>query len=101
MTFINDPTKQAIRAGRADMAEELADGQPRKANDPRGVIYNLCRDTMGLIERIKRTVSGDRDEPTYTYQCTVCHAEFESAESHMGAVGCPECGANSVQSVAE
>ena len=56
---------------------------------------------MGLIKQIRRTLSGDADKPTYLYQCTICHAEFESAESHMGAVGCPECGANSVQSVAE
>ena len=56
---------------------------------------------MGLIERIKRTVSGDTADRTYTYQCDVCQVEFESAESNMGAVGCPQCGANSVHSVAE
>lgn len=52
---------------------------------------------MGLINRIKRTVTGTATEETYTYRCRTCHSTFESTEANEATVACDACGSDDVE----
>lgn len=47
---------------------------------------------MGLVERVKRTVVGEKEPEEYTYECRNCQEVFEREEVDASIVECPNCG---------
>lgn len=54
---------------------------------------------MGLVNDLKTTILGDGDEITYRYHCRDCESPFESVESSVTAVTCPQCGAGDSRTI--
>lgn len=52
--------------------------------------------TMSLVDKIKDMFSDTEESEMYTYECTGCGTQFESAKRNVGEVRCPECGASKV-----
>lgn len=44
---------------------------------------------MSIVDKIKGVFGSG--EPTYEYYCPNCDAEFESGQSRLVDVSCPEC----------
>ncbi|MDY6817183.1 MAG: hypothetical protein SVG88_00870 [Halobacteriales archaeon] len=56
---------------------------------------------MTLATRFKRLLGlgGQTTTETHQYECEVCHARFETAESETAVVACESCGSNDVRPV--
>lgn len=50
---------------------------------------------MALMDRLRGFVGGD--DRVFHYQCTSCETVFESAESDMTGLTCPQCGSRRVR----
>lgn len=53
---------------------------------------------MGLIDSLTG-LFGRPDAPTFKYQCSVCHHEFDSTERDMARVTCDSCGAHRIRAL--
>lgn len=51
---------------------------------------------MGLFDSITNFIGGE--ERTYEYVCTNCDNEFETPQSDMSKVSCPQCNATRIRS---
>ena len=54
---------------------------------------------MGILSQVRQVI-GMGEQREYTYLCRVCDRTFESTETHMARVDCPECGGHDVRAVA-
>lgn len=50
---------------------------------------------MSIVDKIRDAIGGG--ETTYEYRCTNCDAEFESGQSRLTDVSCPECAATEIE----
>ena len=55
---------------------------------------------MSILGQLKRAV-GMADKTEYTYNCRECQRTFESTESQMGEVKCPNCGSSNIREVVD
>lgn len=53
---------------------------------------------MGILSQVKRAIGMD-DETEHTYSCRDCQRTFESTETQLANVVCPECGSNDVRQI--
>lgn len=54
---------------------------------------------MALFDKVKETLMGGATERTYRYNCRECDTRFESPETSLTRVECPECGADESRSL--
>lgn len=54
---------------------------------------------MALLERVKKAIGGGDEEIAYRYHCRECAREFETPETSMKAITCPNCGASGSRSI--
>lgn len=61
---------------------------------PPRVVYSHM---VSLVDKIKDVFTDTEESEMYTYECTGCGTQFESAKRNVGEVRCPECGASKVK----
>ena len=53
---------------------------------------------MSILRQVKRAI-GMEGETEHTYSCRDCQRTFESTETHVAKVACPECGGHDVRQI--
>ena len=63
------------------------------------LLPGTTRYDMSIISQLKEAVGMNDDEHEFVYNCRDCERTFESTESHMAKVACPDCGSHDIREI--